>query len=196
MTTSTTTPRPASSSRPRRGREDVLAAATALFRERGYDATSMSDIAARLGVTKAALYRHVKSKPALLRAALGPVRAAVLALLEESAAGEGRYVERLAGLLCGLSDGASADPAGHGLFWSADRPTDEDDRDPVCRESVFRRVAELLERAAAEGDVRDDLEPRLAARLLLGAVVGRGGLQDGPVTPSREPVDLLLDGLT
>jgi TetR/AcrR family transcriptional regulator, cholesterol catabolism regulator len=37
-----------------------------LFRDRGYDATSVSDVARALGLTKAGLYHHFESKEALL----------------------------------------------------------------------------------------------------------------------------------
>jgi AcrR family transcriptional regulator len=47
-----------------RGR--VRATATRLFRERGYAATSMRDIAEALGVRKASLYHHVARKEDLL----------------------------------------------------------------------------------------------------------------------------------
>jgi AcrR family transcriptional regulator len=40
--------------------------AAQLFRERGYDATSVSDVARALGMTKAGLYHHFDSKEALL----------------------------------------------------------------------------------------------------------------------------------
>ncbi|MGI5378943.1 TetR/AcrR family transcriptional regulator [Streptomyces sp. CA-251387] len=183
------------SSRPRRGREFVLAAATALFHERGYDATSMSDIADRLGVTKGALYRHVKSKAELLHAVTAPVRATVSALLSASVPADGLEVAAVAALLRGLADAAADDPAGHALFWGAHGRPGADGPDAVCREAVCRRLAELLEVAVVRGDVRDDIAPRLAARLLLGAVVGSGGLLDGAtVPPSASAVALLLEG--
>jgi len=40
--------------------------AAQLFRQRGFDATSVSDIAQALGLTKAGLYHHFESKEALL----------------------------------------------------------------------------------------------------------------------------------
>src|SRR5476649_83545 len=40
--------------------------AAQLFRDRGYDATSVSDVARALGMTKAGLYHHFDSKEALL----------------------------------------------------------------------------------------------------------------------------------
>jgi AcrR family transcriptional regulator len=43
-------------------REQICAIAMELFNEQGYDKTSLREIADRLGVTKAALYYHFKSK--------------------------------------------------------------------------------------------------------------------------------------
>ena len=40
--------------------------AAQLFRDRGYDATSVGDVARALGLTKAGLYHHFESKEALL----------------------------------------------------------------------------------------------------------------------------------
>jgi AcrR family transcriptional regulator len=51
-------------------REDLLRTAARLFRERGYAATSVRDIADELGVTSAALYNYVASKEDLLYAIL------------------------------------------------------------------------------------------------------------------------------
>ena len=47
-------------------RDRILAVALDLFTERGYDGTSLREIAEKLDVTKAALYYHFKSKDALL----------------------------------------------------------------------------------------------------------------------------------
>ena len=47
-------------------RERILQTALALFAEKGYAGTSMSDIAGVLGLSKAALYRHYESKQAIL----------------------------------------------------------------------------------------------------------------------------------
>lgn len=46
--------------------ETIRAAALALFAERGYRATGMADIGAALGIRGPSLYRHVRSKHALL----------------------------------------------------------------------------------------------------------------------------------
>ena len=47
-------------------RAAMCRAAAQLFRDRGFDATSVSDVARALGLTKAGLYHHFESKEALL----------------------------------------------------------------------------------------------------------------------------------
>src|SRR5216683_2894106 len=47
-------------------RAEICRTAAQIFRDRGYDATSVSDIARALGITKAGLYHHFESKEALL----------------------------------------------------------------------------------------------------------------------------------
>ena len=47
-------------------KERILEEALKLFSQNGYMGTSMNDIASKLGVTKAALYKHYKSKQEIL----------------------------------------------------------------------------------------------------------------------------------
>lgn len=51
---------------PSESRREILRAAARLFQERGYDATSMQDIASTLNFSKAALYHHFESKEEIL----------------------------------------------------------------------------------------------------------------------------------
>jgi AcrR family transcriptional regulator len=54
-------------------RAEILDVAAELFGERGYDATSLREIAERLGISKAALYYHFSSKQEILRALVEPM---------------------------------------------------------------------------------------------------------------------------
>ena len=47
-------------------KDRILETALELFAQSGYLGTSMSDIAERLGITKAALYKHYTGKQAIL----------------------------------------------------------------------------------------------------------------------------------
>ena len=49
-------------------RESILLAALRLFSRKGYEGTSMRDIAAEVGITQGAIYKHFAGKDALLEA--------------------------------------------------------------------------------------------------------------------------------
>jgi AcrR family transcriptional regulator len=55
-------------------REKIRAVALELFAEQGYEKTSLREIAERLGVTKAALYYHFKSKEDIVASLVHDVR--------------------------------------------------------------------------------------------------------------------------
>jgi AcrR family transcriptional regulator len=55
-------------------REKIRSVALELFAERGYDKTSLREIAEHLGVTKAALYYHFKSKEDIVTSLFEDVR--------------------------------------------------------------------------------------------------------------------------
>lgn len=54
-------------------KQQLVDVATALFRQQGYSATSISDIVAACGISKGSLYHHFESKEALAVAALNRV---------------------------------------------------------------------------------------------------------------------------
>ena len=54
-------------------RDRILETALDLFIERGYDKTSLREIAERVGVTKAALYYHFSSKEEIIRTLVQPL---------------------------------------------------------------------------------------------------------------------------
>ena len=51
-------------------REEILAAAAQIFREKGYHATSMQDIAEAVNLQKGSLYHHIRSKEEILASLL------------------------------------------------------------------------------------------------------------------------------
>ena len=53
--------------------ERILAAATALFMERGYEKTTVADVAQRAGVSRATVFWHFSDKGGLFREAFGRV---------------------------------------------------------------------------------------------------------------------------
>jgi AcrR family transcriptional regulator len=63
-------------------REKIRQVALELFTERGYDGTSLREIAERLDVTKAALYYHFKSKDTILLSLIVELLDAMNALVD------------------------------------------------------------------------------------------------------------------
>ena len=65
-----------------RTRERILDVALALFADKGYEATSMREIAEGVGITKAALYYHFDSKAEIVRSMLADTEERVAGLVE------------------------------------------------------------------------------------------------------------------
>lgn len=76
-------------------KEEILDVATRLFAEHGYDGTSMSDVAERVGMRKASLFYHFATKEALYEAVLDRLVGRVRETLEAVYSREGTYPERL-----------------------------------------------------------------------------------------------------
>ena len=164
--------------RPREFDEDqVLDRALDVFWERGYEATSVSDLMASTGLAKGSLYK-----------AFGDKRQLFLRALE-------RYLEQGRD---GLSDVARADSAKAALrFWLTNivsmatctgvrkgcmavnctvelAPHDEELRDVLRRQerSVERVYARLIARGIDQGEFRQDLDPEASARWITTLVDG------------------------
>lgn len=65
-------------------RETIRAVALELFSSRGFEQTSLREIAERVGLTKASLYYHYPSKQALLLAIVDPVITGWRAIAEDT----------------------------------------------------------------------------------------------------------------
>ena len=161
--------------RARRGRpgydlESLLAVAVRLFNERGYDGTSMEDLSRRLGITKSAIYHHVPSKEELLRLATGRALDGLFAEVHRLEVVDGRAIDRLEHLVRG-SVVLLANELPFVTLLLRVRGNTKAEREALARRREFdHRVAELVARAAAEGDLRSDIDPAVAARLLFGMV--------------------------
>ncbi|SET27064.1 TetR/AcrR family transcriptional regulator [Geodermatophilus poikilotrophus] len=162
-------------SRVRRGRpghslDSLLDVAVAVFNERGYDATSMEELAARLGVTKSAIYHHVSSKVELLRLALDRALDALFAVTEEPGATSGPAIDRLEHVVRGSVRVLAAELPFVTLLLRV-RGNSPVEQAALQRRRRFDRVVTDLVRAAEEeGDVRPDVDPAITSRLLFGTV--------------------------
>jgi AcrR family transcriptional regulator len=156
--------------RPGHSLDTLLDAAVTLFNERGYEATSVDEVATRLGVTKSAIYHHVPSKVELLRLALDRALDALFALTQETGATTGPAIDRLEYVVRGSVRVLAAELPFVTLLLRL-RGNSEVERSALQRRREFDRVVTGLVRAAEhEGDVRTDVDPAVLSRLLFGTV--------------------------
>ncbi len=161
---------PARRGRPGHSLDTLLDAAVALFNERGYEATSVDEVATRLGVTKSAIYHHVPSKVELLRLALDRALDALFAVTQETGATTGPAIDRLEYVVRGSVRVLAAELPFVTLLLRL-RGNTEIERTALQRRREFDRVVTGLVRAAEhEGDVRTDVDPAVISRLLFGTV--------------------------
>ena len=159
----------------RRGRpgydvESLLAVAVEVFNERGYDGTSMEDLARRLGIGKSAIYHHVASKDELLRLALDRALDGLSAVAERTRRMPAPAIERLEQLVRG-SVAVLHERLPYVTLLLRVRGNTEVERAALARRRQFDRyVAGLVRQAEADGDVRPDVDPAITARLLFGMV--------------------------
>ena len=161
--------------RPRRGRPGhdlgaVLAAAVRLFNERGYEATSMDDVAKRLGVTKSTLYHHVTGKQELLRYAVGQALDGLTEAMDEVEGLEAPALDRLEALIR-RSVLVLAERLEYVTLLLRVRGNTAVELEALLRRRIFdAKVTELVKQAQAEGAIRPDVDAATAARLLFGMV--------------------------
>jgi AcrR family transcriptional regulator len=148
----------------------LLDVAVQVFNERGYDGTSMEDLARAAGISKSSFYHHVDGKEALLAAACDRALAALSAIREESASLEGRAVNRLEHVLRRTTQELLAELPYVTLLLRVRGNTATERRALERRRDFDRFTAALVAEAIADGDLRADIDPALATKLAFGLV--------------------------
>jgi AcrR family transcriptional regulator len=171
-----------------RTRHDIIAQAIRLFTEKGYDSTSLQDIASAVGCSKAAVLYHFPNKSAVYTAAVSPATEAI-----------GELAERLARLtpgpetirarIAGLADLATRFRALGALL-----------PETMPRRGSHSELDELFQRAQALPglllDPADPNSPAMVAFALAGMAAfcrDPGYLNDDPEQP---PDETLREDLT
>lgn len=170
-------------------REQVLAAAGKIFRDKGYDGTKISDIAAELGMLKGSLYYHFKSKEDLYFEIVSDEFASwarYLAILKEEGVPPLERLDRFIRV-------TMTDLAG---MASLAQTFDRDNRvlSPEKHREIIRlrdvhdnALEELLVEAQANGDLPQTFDPRLMSVVLLSLLTStqRWFRSDGRLTAQQ-----------
>jgi AcrR family transcriptional regulator len=148
----------------------VLAAAISLFIRKGYDATSIGDIAESLNLTKSAIYHHVASKEQLLSEALDEALAELEAAVADATVGTGSADDRLRGVVRRSVEVLVEHQPAVTLLLRVHGNSETERSAQRRRRSIDTQLADLVRQAIDEGALRRDLNPDLVSRLIFGMV--------------------------
>lgn len=151
---------------------DIYRKAAAIFREKGFDATSMGDIAEAVDLTKGGLYYYIKGKEALLFAIMSFAMNSLESRVLQPSATLADSEERLAVMLASHVKLALDEPSPMLVLGDEDEGLNTQHRAQI-RERKTRYAAafrEAIEQVIAKrGQKRD---PRIATEVVLSLVQG------------------------
>lgn len=181
-------------------RDAVLHVAAQMFNERGFHATSLDDIAARLNVTKPTLYYYVKNKDAILLACVKKGLDMTLEGIDASRAAGGNAIDQLRACMRAYAE-VVTQPFGMCLIRVGDEEVPEPSRTELRRlkseiDHAFRR---LVEQGVQEG-VLAPCDPKMAAFVIAGGLswIGRWYQPQGAYSADQiieQCTQLLLQGV-
>lgn len=151
---------------------ELVSVAAELFRERGYDATSMQEIADRMGILKGSLYHYVKTKEDLLWVVMEPP---LRELVETAQAILGDTSVPLSERLIGVMESHAASfeanyphmfvmTRENGDTLSEQRRKDLDS----LRRQYFKLLRDTIVAGQKSGDLRQDIDPSIAVHGIFG----------------------------
>ncbi|MFF7639035.1 TetR family transcriptional regulator [Streptomyces canus] len=185
--------------------EAALQAALELFWQRGYEATSMSDLVAHLGIGRASIYATFGSKHELYLRALERYDRAGLPPIVRELSQPGPALPAVRAVVRRYATEAADDQLRRNGCMVTNAATELAPHDPAAARHVERNWDQLetvlhsaLVRAQAQGELPPDRDPLALARMLLVLlqglrVVGRASADPGRVRGAAEQALALLD---
>lgn len=160
------------SPREQQRRKTILRAAVEVFATKGYHGCRIADVAQEAGVAYGLVYHYFKNKEELLQSVFEVAWSGFVTRMREVAETEGTLESQVRGVCEVAFDAYQVDPRGVRVVIL------EIARSPVAagvnRQSAFSEVIRISEsmfiRAQTRGEIRADLDPRLCAAMLFGAV--------------------------
>ena len=185
--------RPSAKERKPYNLDAILDVAVRVFRERGYDGSTLDDVARAAGITKASIYYHVRSKEELLARGVGRALDALFAVLDERPSKQGRAEARLRYIVHRTIEITVEQLPEVALLLRVRGNTPVERRIMERRRAFDHLIARVMRNAQRQGDLRADVEPRLATRLLFGMLNSitewyrPGGGLDAPEVAEAKP---------
>ena len=183
-----------------RRRTEILHAALATVRERGYHATTLDDIAERLGIKKAALYHYFRDKDSILYACHKESLAELDRMIEASESCCSSDQDRLAFLIREHVRVMTEKLEGSPLAFEVSSLSEERRAEIIAGRDRYESVLRALVARGVEAGHFRPVDPKVAVFAILGAInwIARWydperGVANGVL--GDEFADLLIRGL-
>ncbi|HZZ47672.1 MAG TPA: TetR/AcrR family transcriptional regulator [Pseudonocardia sp.] len=150
--------------------EQIVETAKRLFRDHGYENTTLDAIAAELGVTRAALYYWVRSKEALLCEIHESILDLFIERFEQVRGAHDEEVTVLAETLRMHAMAVLENLEAVTSFFQDQRSLPEPNAERIAKKkaSYDHALEEVVRAAQAKGTVRADIDPKLLVRSVVG----------------------------
>lgn len=150
---------------------ELLDAAAEIFYEKGYDATSLQDIADSVGILKGSIYYYIETKQDLLDQLLREVHAAGMLNFEKFDAIEANPLEILRQMVEQHVLYICDNLARTTVYLNELGKLSPEDRKAIVGEHEFRnKFMDVIVQAQDGGLILADLNPKLAAQVLLSSI--------------------------
>jgi AcrR family transcriptional regulator len=183
-------------------KEQVIRKAAELFREKGYAAASMRDLAQMLGIEAASLYSHIKSKEEILRTLCFDMAAEFRSSLDAVEKQKVSASEKLRLGIIGHIQVMAKDLTASAVFMNEHRHLSQ----PYLRDFLLLRInyinrfKKILEEGVKSGEFKASLDKKLAVMTLFSSLnwmpmwYDPGGTID-PLQLGLQLADMLVNGL-
>lgn len=155
---------------PRRRQQEILEAAARVFHEKGYESTSIQDIADSVGILKGSLYYYITSKEDLLFEIIQGVHEEALKNLDRTAEVEGDALQKIRAFVVIHFTHNAVNLVKMAVFFQDFRSLNGERRRVIVEERDLydNFLRDLIRQGQDEGIVCPDIEPKLAAITVLG----------------------------
>jgi AcrR family transcriptional regulator len=183
-------------------KEQVIRKAAELFREKGYAASSMRDLAQKLGIEAASLYSHIKSKEEILQNLCFDMASEFIKSLNVVEAKSTTATEKLTHGIIGHIQVMAKDLIASAVFMNEHRHLSQ----PYLREFLLLRInyinrfKNIIQQGVEQGEFKETIDRKLAVMTLFSSLNWMPLWYDpnsaiDPNELGKQLADMLVNGL-